>query len=149
PRDAVNNRAGNALMETPQLEILHSLKEQGLIVASPPTDDDDAYALTIARREEMRSLTKRKGEGPGFVLSNDLFRDAQARDPSGSLKQWLTKGRHEAVGAGRISYTFGDMGTMNDRGERILDFIPNPRHPLVLWMEGQVMAQQQQQFQHG
>ncbi|KAL3936582.1 MAG: hypothetical protein SGARI_002498, partial [Bacillariaceae sp.] len=110
-----NNSSDNALMETPQLEILHALKEQGLIVQSPPTDDDDAYALTIARREELRSLTKRNGEGPGFVLSNDLFRDAQDRDPSGSLKQWLMKGRHETTGAGRISYTFGDMGTMNDR----------------------------------
>jgi hypothetical protein len=49
------------------------------------------------------------------------------------------------VGAGRISYTFGDVGTMNDRGEHILDFIPNPRHPLVLWMEAQVMAQQHQE----
>jgi hypothetical protein len=145
-RDGVNNASPNALMETtPQLEILLSLKERGLIVASPPTDDDDAYALTIARREEIRSMTKRKGEGPGFVLSNDLFRDAQARDPSGSLKQWLTEGRHKAVGAGRISYTFGDVGTMNGRGEHILDFIPNPRHPLVLWMEAQVMAQQHQE----
>ena len=104
------------------------------------TDDDDAYALTIARREEMRSLSKRNGEGPGFVLSNDLFRDAQARDSSGSLLQWLKQGRNETVGPGRISYTFGDMGTMNDRGERILDFIPNPRHPLVIWMEGELLS---------
>ena len=125
----------NSTMETPQLEILNDLKVKGLIVSSPPTDDDDAYALTIARREEMRSLSKRNGEGPGFVLSNDMFRDAQDRDPSGILKDWLNNGRHESVGSGRISYTFGDMGTMNDRGERILDFIPNPRHPLVIWME--------------
>jgi hypothetical protein len=27
-----------------------------------------------------------------------------------------------------------------------LDFIPNPRHPLVLWMEAQVMAQQHQEW---
>jgi hypothetical protein len=132
-----NNNDNNALMETPQLEILNDLKAKGLIVASPPTDDDDAYALTIARREELRSLSKRKGEGPGFVVSNDLFRDAQDRDNTGVLRQWLKHGRHDTVGPGRISYTFGDMGTMNDRGERILDFIPNPRHPLVIWMESQ------------
>jgi Zc3h12a-like Ribonuclease NYN domain len=141
PRSGDNSVQSNALMETPQLEILNDLKTKGLIVASPPTDDDDAYALTIARREEMRSLSKRNGEGPGFVLSNDLFRDAQNRDSTGSLRQWLKHGRHDTVGPGRISYTFGDMGTMNDRGERILDFIPNPRHPLVIWMEGQLLSQ--------
>jgi hypothetical protein len=135
PGDYTNTH--KASMETPQMEILHELKSMGLIVASPPTDDDDAYALTIARREEARSLAKRNGEGPGFVLSNDLFRDAQQRDESGSLKEWLKNGRHPDIGPGRISYTFGDMGTMNDRGERILDFIPNPRHPLVIWMESQ------------
>lgn len=125
----------NAKMETPQLEVLNGLKEKGLIVSSPPTDDDDAYALTISRREETRSL-RRKGEGPGFVLSNDMFRDAQARDTTGALKHWLTKGRNDTIGPGRISYSFADMGTMNDHGERILDFVPNPRHPLVIWMEG-------------
>ncbi|KAG7363164.1 Zc3h12a-like ribonuclease NYN domain containing protein [Nitzschia inconspicua] len=140
PRTGDNSLDSNALMETPQLEILNDLKSKGLIVASPPTDDDDAYALTIARREEMRSLTKRNGEGPGFVLSNDLFRDAQNRDSTGSLRQWLKHGRHDSVGPGRISYTFGDMGTMNDRGERILDFIPNPRHPLVIWMDGLLLS---------
>jgi hypothetical protein len=120
-----------------KLEILGALKTKGLIVASPPTDDDDAYALTIAQREENRSLKEpRNGDGPGFVLSNDLFRDAQQRDPSGGrLKNWLTDGRNTNVGPGRISYTFGDMGTMNDRGERVLDFVPNPRHPLIVWME--------------
>jgi hypothetical protein len=128
---------GNNSSLTPQLGILNGLKEKGLIVASPPTDDDDAYALTISRREESRSRKPpRNGEGPGFVLSNDLFRDAQERDsPNGILKEWLTEGRNADVGPGRISYTFGDMGTMNDRGERVLDFVPNPRHPLVVWME--------------
>ena len=122
---------------TPQLEILSDLKAKGLIVASPPTDDDDAYALTISRREESRSRKPpRNGEGPGFVLSNDLFRDAQERDsPNGILKEWLTKGRNADVGPGRISYTFGDMGSMNDRGESVLDFVPNPRHSLIVWME--------------
>jgi hypothetical protein len=133
---ANSNTNNNAKMETPQLEILNDLKAKGLIVASPPTDDDDAYALTIARREEARSLKLRQGEGPGFVLSNDLFRDAQLRDGGDvELRDWLKEGRHKSVGPGRISYTFGDMGTMNDRGEKILDFVPNPRHPLIVWME--------------
>lgn len=124
---------------TNKLKILQALKSQGLLVASPPTDDDDAYALTIARREEQRSLKRpppQTGEGPGFVLSNDLFRDAQQRDDSGTLKEWLTNGRQKStIGPGRISYTFGDMGTMNDRGEHVFDFLPNPRHPLINWME--------------
>lgn len=126
------------LMET-QLETLQHLQSQGLIVASPPADDDDAYALTIARREESRSLRRshNKGEGPGFVVSNDMFRDAQRRDTSGALADWLNNGRNEAIGPGRISYTFCDMGTMNDHGERILDFVPNPRHSLVKWVETQ------------
>lgn len=132
-----NNNRSTTITQTPQLEILSDLKERGLVVASPPTDDDDAYALTIARREESRSRKPpRNGEGPGFVVSNDLFRDAQERDAIGMLREWLTQGRNPGVGPGRISYTFGDMGSMNDRGERVLDFVPNPRHPLVVWMEG-------------
>ena len=125
------------MMDATQMEILNRLNDQGLIVQSPPADDDDAYALTIAKREEIRALTKRNGEGPGFVLSNDMFRDAQARDPSGVLQEWLNEGRDKKItGPGRISYTFCDMGTMNDNGDRILDFVPNPRHPLVTYVEG-------------
>lgn len=116
--------------------ILKALKTKGLVVVSPPTDDDDAYALTIARREENRSFREpRNGEGPGYVLSNDLFRDAQQRmlcTGDHTLKEWLTNGRDVHTGPGRISYTFGNLQTMNDRGEYILDFIPNPRHPLIL-----------------
>jgi hypothetical protein len=126
----------NAMMETAQSDILNHLDDQGLIVSSPPADDDDAYALTIAKREEVRALRRRNGEGPGFVLSNDMFRDAQARDSNGILEQWLKKGRDESIGPGRISYTFCDMGTMDDHGDRILDFVPNPRHPFVIFAEG-------------
>ena len=118
-----------------QQHILNTLQEKGLIVASPPADDDDAYALTIARREEARSLRRPQGEGPGFILSNDMFRDAQARDTTGALSHWLNQGRDPSIGPGRISYSFADMGTLNDHGERILDFVPNPRHPFVIWME--------------
>jgi hypothetical protein len=132
PRDTNRN---SSMMETPQLEILHDLKAQGLLVAAPPTDDDDAYALLIARREQARAQG-RNGQGPGFVLSNDMFRDAAARDPTGELKQWLTSGSDDH-GPGRISYAFCDMGTMDDHGDRVLDFIPNPRHPLVTWVESE------------
>lgn len=126
-------------MDTPNIEILNKLQADGLIVAAPPADDDDAYALTIARREESRSL-RRNGVGPGYVLSNDMFRDAQARDTTMTLKKWLDQGRNDETGPGRISYSFADMGTMNDHGERILDFVPNPRHPLVIWMEGVLLS---------
>jgi hypothetical protein len=132
PRDSNRN---SSMMETPQLEILHDLKAQGLLVAAPPTDDDDAYALLIARREQARAQG-RNGQGPGFVLSNDMFRDAAARDPTGELKQWLTTGSDDH-GPGRISFAFCDMGTMDDHGDRVLDFIPNPRHPLVAWVESE------------
>ena len=133
PRPGDSNQT-NAMMETPQLEILHDLKAQGLLVSSPPTDDDDAYAILIARREQARA-NQRNGEGPGFVLSNDMFRDAQRRDPTGSLKDWLNNGVNPTQGPGRISYAFGDMGNIDDHGDKELDFVPNPRHPLVQWVE--------------
>jgi hypothetical protein len=133
PRPGDANR-NSSMMQTPQLEILHDLKAQGLLVAAPPTDDDDAYALLIARREQARAQGRSNGQGPGFVLSNDMFRDAARRDPTGELKQWLTTGSDEH-GPGRISFAFCDMGTMDDHGDRVLDFVPNPRHPLVIWAE--------------
>jgi hypothetical protein len=122
-------------------------------------DDDDAYALTIAMRENSRA--RRRQHGPAYVLSNDLFRDAQQRDAlqqrqywhvnsgttggSTSLKEWLMHGDDPSLGPGRISYSFADMGRMDDHGDRQLDIIPNPRHPLVAWIEQQ---QQELQPQH-
>jgi hypothetical protein len=111
------------MMLTEKVEALTKMKEQGLLVAAPPRDDDDAYALTIARRAQAR------GQGGGFVLSNDMFRDAMARDPD--LEQWLQREW------GRISFAFCDLGTMNDHGQSELDFIPNPRHPMVSDVERQ------------
>jgi len=140
-------------MHTDQLDVLHELLQEGLVVASPPTDDDDAYVLTIAQRENARRNLQPHGvaSGAGYVLSNDLFRDAQARDTTGTLKQWLNEGLpsttgssnsgHGALGIdgpGRISFAFGDMGRIDDHGEKELDFIPNPRHPLVAWIEQQM-----------
>lgn len=119
-------------MVTEQMEVLQELKEQGLLVAAPPRDDDDAYALTIGRREASRA--REKNEGGGYVLSNDMFRDAMERDPN--LSQWL-KDEH-----GRISFAFCDMGSMDTYGDRVLDFIPNPRHPMVSEIESQVYEQE-------
>jgi hypothetical protein len=71
---------------------------------------------------------------PLTYRQNDLFRDAIDRDSSGDLGMWLTKGSGEN-GPGRISYAFCDMSSIDDHGDRILDFIPNPRHSLVAWVE--------------
>jgi len=95
---------------------LHNFAHASLLVPAPATDDDDAYAICIARRSRH-----------GFVLSNDHFRDAQQRDVS--LIDWLH--------SHRISYAFGDTGAWNDHGESQLDLVPNPRHALVAWWEGQ------------
>jgi hypothetical protein len=127
---------GNASMLTDQLEVLQELQQAGRVLAAPPSDDDDAYALTIARRENVRAAA-RNGQGPGYVLSNDMFRDAQARDPTGQVRPWLTAGHNRDTGPGRISFAFCDMGTMNDYGETELDIVPNPRHPLISWIEHQ------------
>lgn len=116
------------MMLTDKVEVLTSLKEQGLLVASPPRDDDDAYALTIARREKERAKERGDG-GAGYVLSNDMFRDAMGRDPH--MEHWLKEDW------GRISYAFCNLGTMNEFGQQELDFIPNPRHPMVAEIERQ------------
>lgn len=114
-----NNHENNS----EQRQVLNEFKTRGLLVEAPPRDDDDSYALTIARREQVRAT--QRGEGGGFVLSNDMFRDAMTRDET--LGLWL---KH-----GRISYAFVDMGNLDDFGDRILDFIPNPRHSLISWAE--------------
>mmetsp|Transcript_23776 Transcript_23776/g.36747 ORF Transcript_23776/g.36747 Transcript_23776/m.36747 type:complete len:888 (+) Transcript_23776:123-2786(+) len=130
PGDTSND---NAMMMTPQLEILNTLKSKGLLVASPPTDDDDAYAIMIARREDSRSKKRVSGDsGGGFVLSNDMFRDAVHRDGM-ELKEWLKAGTGN--GPGRISFAFCDMGSKDDYGDNIMDFVPNPVHPLIDYIE--------------
>jgi hypothetical protein len=163
----------NAAMHTEQTDAIDELKKRGLLVPIPPSDDDDAYALALARRQAVRvSSSSYKGFqqlgstsseafpfhlGGAFVVSNDWFRDAQRRDPT--LGPWLERGQLVFDGSGggsssnnenaarmsssspssfcpgRISYAFADLGTMDDRGESLLDFVPNPRHPLVAWSE--------------
>ena len=147
---------------SPQLEILHGLREQGLLCAAPANDDDDSYSIMLARREDARAARRRGGgqtsskssneekkpkslleQGGGFVLSNDQFRDAQSRDriasaPSG-LDEWL-EGKKKGSSRlkdrihnipGRISYSFGDVGSMDQYGDPKYDLVPNPRHPLI------------------
>ena len=127
PQPWMDPRKGN-------VEILGSIA--GMLVTPPSRDDDDAYALQLAWRENVRAVRPNgQIEGPAYVLSNDMFRDAQARDER--LRQWLQVGIDESLGIGRISYTFADAGQFDDHGDPILDFIPNPRHPLVLWAEQQ------------
>ena len=60
------------------------------------------------------------------------------RDSSGSLKKWLNNGASKDNGPGRISYAFCDLGNIDDFGDQVLDFVPNPRHPLVIWTEKQL-----------
>ena len=92
------------------------------------------------------SSSRHHPHGLAYVLSNDLFRDAQQRQEEDGgapqlLKQWLEEGYSAATGPGRISYAFGDLGRLDDHGDPVLDLLPNPRHPLVAWVE----QQQQQQ----
>jgi len=157
---------------TPQLEVLHSLREGGLLCAAPANDDDDSYAILLARREDARAARRRGGgqagskssgskpksileQGGGFVLSNDQFRDAQSRDRSSSpptgLDEWLEgkkrnssrlQDRSQTKIPGRISYSFGDIGTMDQYGDKQLDIICNPRHPLVEEIEQNTRARE-------
>lgn len=81
------------------------------------------------------NLTELTDVGGAFILSNDLFRDAMERDASGELRAWLKSGDAPSPGdhqfPRRISYSFCDLGSMNRYGDEQLDFVPNPRHPLV------------------
>jgi Zc3h12a-like Ribonuclease NYN domain len=99
----------------PYQRILKKLEQQGLLVSAPSQDDDDAYAITIARREDAKS--KERGHGPGYILSNDMFRDAMLRGKAqgggADLVAWLMQGstrENGPTGPGRISYTFCDTG---------------------------------------
>ena len=142
-------------MVTPQIEILQDLQSQNRLCLSPPTDDDDAYAITIARREDKKAKDRRREvqnsysdfqgleslEG-AYVLSNDLFRDAMKRDVSGELREWLGDHRYmkgdTANGtflSGRISFSFCNVGSIDNFGDQVLDFLPNPRHQLVEMIE--------------
>jgi len=113
------------MLANDKIEILKDLKDQGLLVASPPREDDDCFPVTISNKERLRAA--KAGEGGSYVLSNDFFRHATGRDIE--IDQWLN---HEW---GRISFAFCDLGTKDEDGNRELDFIPNPRHPMVAEIE--------------
>jgi hypothetical protein len=129
------------LNNAPDMAVLLSRLPRSLFVAAPSRDDDDAYALQIAQRENSRARAKsssRNGgvEGPAYVVSNDMFRDAQERDNGRQLAAWLNTD-DAVLGKGRISYTFANLGRRDDHGDVELDYLPNPRHPLVIWAEQQ------------
>ena len=139
------------LHREPHQSILAPLEPKGILVPAPPRDDDDAYAITIARREDKKSMQRGAGEvGPGYVMSNDQFRDACQREEEEdaaaghavssppSLREWLTEGTVRDIGhtgPGRISFTFCDTGSCDDHGDKILDIVPNPRHPMIQFIE--------------
>jgi len=130
-----------------QLNILQELQTAGKLITAPVSDDDDAYALQIAQRENaLRRRSRQQQHGLAYVLSNDHFRDAQQRHGTDSaLTHWLNVGYDAETGCGRISFAFGDLGRLDDHGDRVLDIMPNPRHPLIVWIERQ---QHQQHDRH-
>lgn len=149
----------NSSVISSQLDILNRLKEQNILCCSPPTDDDDAYCISIARRIDARFEARKKTSsslqsyatshfanfgddltsiGGAYILSNDLFRDAKDRDLSGDLTRWLDGDDNDELLhclPRRISYSFANLGSMNKYGDAQLDFVPNPRHPLIAMIE--------------
>lgn len=102
--------------EQHQYRVVHALHDR--LIPAPSTDDDDAYALTIAMQQQSSQSV------PSYIISNDHFRDAQARDRG--IAKFLTEKK------ARISYTFANMGSIDATGgEPVLDFVPNPRHPAI------------------
>jgi len=64
-----------AVLDSSQLDILHQLQTQNVICCTPPTDDDDAYALAMARREDYRARVRKFNHSQGGsiveVVSNN------------------------------------------------------------------------------
>ena len=100
----------------------------------------------------------------GFIVSNDLYRDAIYRDSTHDLKRWLDgpssvaslsikKANHSKDDdhrhwknhvddiPRRISYSFADLGSIDTYGDAILDFVPNPRHALISMIDGEMRKQ--------
>jgi hypothetical protein len=156
PRD---KNEGDAKMVTDEVEELRSLREQGFLVACPPGDDDDAYAIALARRESENRRNNRSGSDDammsidddddedtgfpaallgGYILSNDFFHDAVRREEQSDRaeEQHLSslRGRkstlREWLNQHRISYSFANVG-QTFHGQVELEFLPNPRHPLI------------------
>eukprot|EP01029_Cantina_marsupialis_P032352 TRINITY_DN97_c0_g2_i2.p1 TRINITY_DN97_c0_g2~~TRINITY_DN97_c0_g2_i2.p1 ORF type:complete len:604 (+),score=207.43 TRINITY_DN97_c0_g2_i2:146-1957(+) len=61
-------------------EVLEDLIEKDIIIATPPQDYDDSYAILYAQRKH------------GIIVSNDMYRDAVSSAPvrkQNELKTWL------------------------------------------------------------
>ena len=162
-RHHLNNRSrgdSDARMVTEEVEELRGLRRGGFLVAIPPGDDDDAYALALARGEDDRALERRRrarrddetmgmtegDETPsphlplgGYVVSNDMFHDAIRRDDIGHYRrnQQLPPNARPIslkvwLAKKRISYSFANVGTTSRSDDGIrLDFVPNPRSDLI------------------
>ena len=129
-------------------------------MACPPGDDDDAYVLALARREEDRLLEQQEGTHHldesmcteeddmvdnlpksvlgGYVVSNDFCQDAIRRDEKKHQRYY----QHHPLNMRpislkswlkkhRISYSFANVGTAEADGEIRLEFLPNPRNDLI------------------
>mmetsp|Transcript_29436 Transcript_29436/g.62032 ORF Transcript_29436/g.62032 Transcript_29436/m.62032 type:complete len:411 (-) Transcript_29436:21-1253(-) len=150
----------DAKMITDEVEELRSLRQQGFLVACPPGDDDDAYALALARREGDRLATHHGGsmrqlhgetmemdDGMasslnqlpksvlgGYVVSNDFYSDAIRRDEKKHCHYPLNArplSLKSWLKEHRISYSFANVGTADVDGEIRLEFLPNPRNNLI------------------
>jgi hypothetical protein len=149
----------DARMVTEEVEELRLLRQRGLLVAIPPGDDDDAYAMALARREDERLLTAagQEDEGMmledktvqhfllplgGYIVSNDMFHDAIQRDEKRLCHHELSLNMRSSISLKgwlmkrRISYSFANVGTttttqIDTSSDIQLDFVPNPRSDLI------------------
>jgi hypothetical protein len=139
----------DARMVTEEVEVLRELRSGGYLVAVPPGDDDDAYAIALARweddrhsphrdrlcddRQTMSNVMMEEDETTtchlplgGYVVSNDMFHDAIRRDEDGQRTnhQLLPLNRRPSSLKGwlsrkRISYSFANIGTTSHFDDRI------------------------------
>lgn len=147
----------DAKMVTEEVEALRLLRSQGLLVACPPGDDDDAYAIGLARRETDRvleqqlhedhddeSMSMEEGDDEsftvslpstvfgGYVVSNDFYNDAIRRDDMSKHHQ------NESLALAARASTLKKWLSLHrisysfaNVGGNELEFIPNPRNVLI------------------
>jgi hypothetical protein len=112
------NQRDDAKMITDEVEELRTLRQHGFLVACPPSDDDDAYAIALARREEDRLPIENNIEDDGmmmddeqttsclplggYVVSNDFFHDAVRRDER-QQKHHIEEHQHHQPGFSSLS----------------------------------------------
>ena len=147
----------DAKMLTEEVEELRLLRSQGLLVACPPGDDDDAYAIGLARRETDRvleqqlneehddeSMSMEEGDDEsftvslpstvfgGYVVSNDFYNDAIRRDDMSKHHQ------NESLALAARASTLKKWLSLHrisysfaNVGGKDLEFVPNPRNVLI------------------